>query len=160
MKDETKIKIKDGILVGSIVLFLGGEVACVFNFSNYIANRETSIHYYIDEDGNYKIKGSVSYDQLEEYKLIEFKNVTGERELLIGKPVIPPYKSKKYEDIFTIFELDVSDSKIEIINEDSLSNYLYKYNEVKAEYTEKDLKRIFNKIKENYVFENDKVKTK
>ena len=133
--------------------FLGG---CYDNFS-----------YTTDSEGNVQIEGHVEHKLVKDsYKIIETE-LHGKREIYLVKKVLNS-QSVSYYDVFNNYLIlnvlkdnneTTGDSDINLISENNFSDYLIYYDEVKGNYSEEDLKRVLDKIKNDYVFETEEAKT-
>ena len=120
------------------------------------------LSYSVDENDENVVNGTINYQDLKGYKVVELRFLDGQNRLIIAN---------KIKDIRTIsgisdryIEIDTGksiyykqDDSITIVNEINLDGFLSVYNEIKPSYTIEDIERIYNKIVENYEFTTDKV---
>ena len=138
-----------------------------FNYSKEVKNG----HYVVQVDG--VMKSSVA----ENLKVIEL-NVDGESVLFLArreeKQILLENGNEgicyDYWDVFKNFkilslmseketnplEMETGIEIIKVVKEQSLKNYLQYYGYKNKQYTIDDLRKIFEKIQEDYVFENNK----
>lgn len=131
------------------------------------------------QNGDYvvEVTGTMESKIAEELKVLEL-DIAGETTLFLARRYDKEINSKdnkeyiyEYWDVFDDFKIiDLSSEKqtnpinidtgyenVKIVKEESLKKYLQYYEYDKKEYTSEELKDIFNKIQENYKFENQKV---
>lgn len=128
--------------------FLAGSLAFALTL--------TGCHSYKkNEDGEVYLDGTISYDDLSDYKLIEMSTLAG------AKLYITKFSSDSYYDVFTgleLFNMNDKETSNSLINEYKLGDYLVALNELKSEYNADDLKKVLSHINEEYKFESEKVK--
>ena len=138
-----------------------------FNYNKQVQNGE----YVVEATGTMESKIA------EELKVLEL-NIYGEKTLFLARRydkeiILKDNKEYIYEywDVFDDFKIidlnsekstnpikiDTGNENVKIVKEESLKKYLEYYEYNKKEYTSEELKYIFNKIQENYKFENQKV---
>ncbi len=133
--------------------------------------KNNNFDYTTDDNGKIKISGNIDYGNLtQNYKLIELK-IMEKQQLYISKVEYKLDYSLNgledyeiYKDINTdkiIYQTnDDAYSNTELLNENSLNEYLIYYDEIKELYSPEDITEIINKIKQDYKFEDDKTKSK
>lgn len=117
-------------------------------------------NYSTNENGETVVEGTISYNSLKDYKVVELRFLDSPSQLIIAKLIEVPEVSRntRYKDIITGKSVYyVFDESITIINEINLEGFLSAYDEVKERYTIEDVEKIYNKIVENYEFATDKV---
>ena len=150
MKLKNRLKaLSYSIALSSMLLTTGCASLNDFSYSN-------------NADGEIVVEGSIDYELLKNYKLIEVKLLNGEHKLFIASKNVGRYyidyfdvcSSKKIYSTTTI--KNEKESSVELVKEYDLIAYLLTYDEIKASYTIDDIERILNKINEDYQFENEK----
>ena len=157
MKLKNRLKaLSYSIALSSMLLTTGCTSSNNFSYSN-------------NADGEVVVEGSIDYELLKNYKLIEVKLLNGEHKLFIVSQ-----RNVYYDRAYKVYDCDYYDvcsskkiystmtgkneteSSIELVKEYDLTAYLITYDEIKASYTIDDIERILNKINEDYQFENEK----
>lgn len=115
------------------------------------------------ESKNYEV-GTIRREDLKEYKLVELK--------ITEKPEIYIVNKEEYfipDEGYYFRYIDVFSNKImydsknnteEIIEENNFNGYLLYYGDNKEAYTKEELKNMYEQIKEEYVYKNEKTITK
>ena len=148
---KNRVAIFAGLL---IVCEIGGIATCIDQ-----SQKQNTFNRFFDysiENGTYVMNGSINYNELKRCVVLEVSDF-GHKKIYIAKK----FSNDSYYNIFTnncIFSS--SDPTVSIVNESSLGDYLIHYEEVQSKYDGEDLERIFEKIKQDYVYENDKTLVK
>lgn len=144
-------------------LILGGVIVGVVGTTGYHLNKkedENNFKRVVVEDGSYDLENSISYDNLKEYSLCEIKTVTDEDKLYIAKTgrgthgVGGAYIYAK--DIFTGKDI-LEGENTTLVDSSPIIDYLVAYDMIKAKYSESDIQNLLEMIKDDCVFESDKV---
>lgn len=137
--------------------------------TTFLSGCHTNFNYITDDKGNIQIEGTSDYEIVRKYKIIEIA-FNGIREIYLVNKSEYMMNCCYYHDVFTNLEILLTykgatngancvDSEIKLINEKPFNDYLLYYDELKDSYSEEDLRRILDKIKHDYVFEIEEVKT-
>lgn len=116
----------------------------------------TSCHSYKEnENGEVYLDGTISYEDLSDFKLIEMKTLAGNRLYITN------FSSEKYYDVFTglvIHDLKDKNTANCLVHEYKLGDYLVALDELKTEYTSDDIKKVLEHIDQEYKTETEKIK--
>ena len=151
---NTKSKIK--FLTYALVLSMSS--ASLGGCSN-VRKHMDGLTYSADENDEIVVKGTIDYNSLKDYKVVELRFLDNPSQLIIatfvdGKKIL----DDRYIDINTGKNIYYNDNEtITIINEFNLDGFLSVYDEIQESYTIEDVQRIHGKIVENYDFTTDKV---
>lgn len=123
-----------------------------------------SLEYVKNNHGELVCVNKVNHRYIEDYKVVVFE-IDGNPTTFITKVIENngnggkgPY-CKRYYNIFgdqLIYDSLNKDSNLKIIEEEYLISYLVKYDKVKSEYSENDLKEVLELIKSDYQTEKNK----
>ena len=93
------------------------------------------------------------------YVVEVYNKTTNENEIYIGRNYTG--STSIFFDVFTGLEMSFDDKSIfKYVNSTSLSEYILSYDLGQAKYSYEDMKKIYEMISENYVFDSDKTLTK
>lgn len=123
-----------------------------------------SLKYEKNKQGELVCINKVKHSFVEDYKVVVFE-IDGKQSIFIAEVLETNSFSgrgtyrKEYYNIFggqLIYSSLNDDTNLKIIEEEYLMSYLIKYDKVKSEYSEDDLKEILELIKNDYKKEKDK----
>ena len=102
---------------------------------------------------------------MNDYYLVEvYNNMKEQNEIYIASRRYLRYRGYVYYDVFTNLEFvndyEDKESLLEFVKVSSLNDYIISFGLGQYQYSYDDMKNIYEIIKENYVFENDKKKKK
>lgn len=165
-KKTKKTKKGSLIVLGGLGVFLSPALAMVSDLAG-----ETYFTQSVVTTDNDMSLGTIGYEKLKECLFVQIKdNNLGIDEFYICAKTMPNMKQNtyKYINIFdkkTIFECSSSieylktNNNKRIVNEISISDYLYEYNDIKQEYTSEEVENLLEQIKED-IKEEEKVLVK
>ncbi len=156
-----------GILAVSVAVTLSGAIVTAVIVSNE-NEKNKYFNYSINESGEYIVDGTIKFEDLKKCYFVEIENPTcNSQEFYICRK--PSEGSSTYINLLNneeIFEGKTFDTKKDqnsersIVNETVIEQYLYGFEQVKAEYTPDDVKEILEKIKATSLEKEDKVLVK
>ena len=119
---------------------------------------DDNFKYEEQEDGTIVPSGNISYENLASCNVIEIKVIDKNMLYLVRKEAEKD-NNYTYYDLFTdlkIYSSNDNNDRMSVINEYRLGDYLVNLNELKKNYSDKDLNRILNEIASEYSFAENK----
>ena len=147
-KRKNKLK----VALGTITI-IGGVGLFTYCMKEYKENNKfTRI---VNEEGGYELDGTISFDNLRQYYVIEFKTITGEKKTYIANSK-GRVDNPAYYDIYSGIWLRKDDDN-NLISSTNIREFLIAYDMIKEKYSEDDIEYLLNRIKNDYQ-NNDKLK--
>lgn len=148
---------------GAFIGLLVGAVAC-----SQENEKNKYFQYSVNESGEYIADGTIKFEDFKQCYFVEIENPScNSQEFYICRK--PSKDSNKYinllnnEEIFegkTFENQKDKNSERNIVNEAIIEQYLYGFEQVKAEYTSDDVREILEQIKKSFSEKEDKVLVK